>query len=299
MNTLIGLLMAFALAIAPGYVLADGNGESCATPQTLVPGYAYPGDTNNDGNPILAVGPIPSPANDHIYAFTATSANGFINMIGSDFDFAVYLLNGCTEPAAPAPLAEATANAHAVLAFSDLAVGATYYVVVTGNEEAGTGPDSKGFYSLYMPIPSAGANDGGASCAAAQPLARGRTYTGDTVFSNNFINTIGPLPSPGNDEVYSFTTDDVQGFLYIDSADYDFGVFVTNDCQASTGPPLVAVTGSAPALLGNLYSLTPGQTYYLIVTGDPSATVNYNGIYSLSTLPPPDVIFSDGFDGRD
>jgi hypothetical protein len=291
--------MVFALAIAPGYVLAGGDGQSCATPEALVPGYQYGSNTQNDGNPILAVGAIPSPANDHIYSFTATDPDGFINVIWATYDFAVYLVSECTEPTTPSPIAYVTGIAPAVLAFSGLVVGQTYYVIVSGDPNAGTGPSAYGGYGLYMPIPSAGGDDGGLSCASPQELLPGRTYTGNTLKSSNFIGSIGAFASPANDEVYSITRDvgGFYGFLYVDSADYDFGVFVTNSCGGSSGTPLAVVTGSAPAIL-DLSTLTAGQTYYLIVSGDPNADFNDNGEYSLSTLPPPEVIFSDGFDGR-
>ena len=293
MNKVIGLLMVLALAIAPGYVFADGDGESCATPQTLAPGYGYQGDTQYDGNPIQAIGPIVSPANDHIYAFTAIASDGFINMISANYDFAIYLLNACTEPTAPVPIAAAAGNAQAVLAFSGLTVGQTYYLIVSAPSDV----NANGYYELFMPIPSASGNDGGLSCASAQELLPGRTYTGNTLNSSNFIDAIGPLSSLANDEVYRFSSDDVYGFLYIDAADYDYGVFVTSACQPDTPAPLAAVAGTAPTIL-DLSTLPAGGTYYLIVSGDPAAGAGANGAYSLSTLPPPERIFDDGFDGR-
>jgi hypothetical protein len=295
---LLGLLLVLALVIAPGYALAGGDGQSCSTPEVLAPGYEFGGDTQLDGNPIAAVGALASPANDHIYAFTASVPDGFINMISADFDFALYLVANCTGDVTPAPIAYVTQDAHAVLAFSGLTVGETYFVIISGDPNAGTGPDATGSYRLYLPVASAAGNDGGLACASAQQLLPGHTYTGNTASSSNFISEIGGvLPSPAYDEIYAFTANDLGGFLYIDSADYDFGVFLTDACE----PPnqlFAAVSGRAPAIL-DLSGLTAGQTYYVIVSGDPGADASADGEYSLSILPPPDTVFSDGFDGRD
>jgi hypothetical protein len=246
----------------------------------------------------VAVGAIPSPANDHIYSFTANVADGFINIVSADYDFAAYLVSSCSGDITSAPIAYVAQNAHAVLAFSGLTVGQTYFLVVSGDPNAGTGPDAYGIYNFYMPIPSAGNDDGGLSCASASELLPGRTYTGNTVNAQNFIAEIGGVfASPANDEIYALTANDLGGFLYIDSASYDFGVFLTDACQPQN-EVFAAVTGSAPAIL-DLSGLTTGQTYYVIVSGDPNADASANGAYSLSTLPRPDRLFIDGFDGRD
>ena len=293
---MLGILLSLSCLLAPGRAFADGDGESCSTPQALVAGNDYNGNTENDEDAIENVGPVPSPANDHIYAFTADASSGFVNVIYSNYEYVVYLVSSCDGPDLPAPLSAVSDDSPGVLAFSGLTVGQTYYLIVSGAAAGGAG--ANGIYSLYMPIASSTDDDGGLSCAAAEPLLPGRTYTGNTLFANDVINNFGGVfASPATDEIYSFSPDDLGNFIYVDSADFDFGVFVTSSCSAQTGPVLDYATGNAPSFV-DISLLTPGQTYYLIVSGDPGASVDAEGEYSLSTLPASETIFNDGFDGR-
>lgn len=124
-------------------------------------------------------------------------------------------------------------------------------------------------------------NDG-FDCASATELSPGTTYSGSTADSTNFIPGIGPYPSPGKDRVYTFTAGGTTGPISINAATYQFAVFVTDTCAPVASPPLAAAAGALPTQI-NLPSLVPGQRYYLIVTGDPTASADIEGAYSLST----------------
>lgn len=128
----------------------------------------------------------------------------------------------------------------------------------------------------------AAVDNDGLDCASATELSSGKTYSGNTKYSNDFIEGIGPYSSPGKDRVYTFTATESTGPISIDWADYDFAAFVTTDCRTLAPAPLTVVTSSTPAQL-DLSSLAGGQRYYLIVTGNPAASTDIEGAYSLST----------------
>ena len=49
------------------------------------------------------------------------------------------------------------------------------------------------------------AQNGGTSCATATTLVSGSSYTADTTAAPNWMNSFGPLVSPSNDVVYTYT----------------------------------------------------------------------------------------------
>lgn len=297
MNAPLRFFMMLVVAIAPGHALAGDDGDSCATPQTLIAGQQYDGDTSVDANPIDNIGGVfASPGNDHVYAFTASQSSGFVDIISANYGFIVYLVAGCLGSTTTAPIAYVSENAPTVLGFSGLAVGQTYYLIVSGAPDADENAEN-GQYSLSMPNPASGEDDGGLDCASAQELAPGQTYSGSTVKAGYPITAIGPVQIQTRSEIYSFTAGDIGDWIFADWADYGIDLYVVTDCAEQT-PSAVANTENAPAAL-DLSQLAAGQTYYLVVTGRRQSGMDAVGRYSLSTLPAPpkpDAIFGNGFD---
>jgi len=67
---ILALLMACAV---PGIALAGPGGTTCATADRLFSDETASGDTSaaGYGNPVGAIGPLPSPANDAIYTWVS------------------------------------------------------------------------------------------------------------------------------------------------------------------------------------------------------------------------------------
>jgi len=133
------------------------------------------------------------------------------------------------------------------------------------------------------------AGEGGTTCATAQQIFSGSSYSGDTSAPGygNPVGAMGPLPSPGNDAIYYFVSDgQASSGIAVTAAGYNFGIFLTTDCGGSTAPPIQAATGpTVPATLeinNNGGALTAGATYYIIVSANPSDASAPSGTFSFS-----------------
>lgn len=132
------------------------------------------------------------------------------------------------------------------------------------------------------------AGPGGTSCATAEHLLAGGTYTGDTSAAGygNPVGAMGPLPSPANDSIYEFTSDGSNGNITVTAAGFNFGIFLTSNCAGSTAPPLSAATGpTAPASMP-LTGVAAGTQYFVIVSGNPADASAPSGTYTFTTPDP-------------
>jgi hypothetical protein len=137
------------------------------------------------------------------------------------------------------------------------------------------------------------AGSGGTSCATAQEIFPSSNYAGDTSANTNFIGAFGPLPSPGPDAVYKFTSDG-QATGTIDVAltgSWNGAIIMTGGCGGNAGNPIQAATGpgasiSMPVDNGAGAPLTAGTTYYVYITGNPSDNSGPSGPYTFATPNP-------------
>jgi len=159
MKKLAYTLALLTLGTAPGFALAGPGGTSCATAEEIFPSEQVSGDTSGAGygNPVGAVGPLPSPANDAIYKFTSDGqATTFIAFTGQ-YAWAAYLTTSCAGTAAsPMEAASGAAGASGNLPIDNgsggaLAAGTTYYVIVTGDPSQPA--SSNGGFSFTAPNP--------------------------------------------------------------------------------------------------------------------------------------------------
>lgn len=150
-------LMAFAMA--PGFALAGPGGTSCATAEEIFPLEALAGDTSGAGygNPVGAVGPLPSPANDAIYKFTSDGqATGSIAFTGQ-YPWAIYLTTTCAGTAGvPLEAQSGAAGSSGNMPIDNgaggaLAAGTTYFVIVSGDPS--TPASSNGVFNFTDPTP--------------------------------------------------------------------------------------------------------------------------------------------------
>jgi len=124
----------------------------------------------------------------------------------------------------------------------------------------------------------------GSSCANAMPISSNSQVNVDTTSSPNSVGALGGLPSPGNDKIYKFTAQGASGDVQISNATYDFGVFLVPSCNGgTTGSPIQAATGPATTGSFPVDGLTDGQTYYIIVSGNPSVNAPLSGSLTIST----------------
>ena len=131
------------------------------------------------------------------------------------------------------------------------------------------------------------AGPGGTTCATAEVMV-GNTYSGDTSAAGygNPVGGFGPLPSPSNDAIYTFTANNTTGPLTVTAAGYNYGVFLTTNCTGTTAPPIQAATGPAVGGSFPLDGLTNGTQYFVIMSGNPSDSSAPNGSYTFITTFP-------------
>jgi hypothetical protein len=111
------------------------------------------------------------------------------------------------------------------------------------------------------------AGPGGTTCAGAEVLAAGGTYTGDTSNAaySNVVGGFGPLPSPAADSIYTFTAvSGVSGSITVTAAGYNFGIFLEAACAAAAPPPINAATGPAAPQSMSLAGVAAGTQYWVI-----------------------------------
>lgn len=126
------------------------------------------------------------------------------------------------------------------------------------------------------------AGSGGTTCANAEVLQAGTTYSGDTSGAGygNPNNTFGPVPSPANDAIYKFVANNVSTSESITvNFGYDGFIALTGGCANNAQPYYGGQggTGSQTLSLSLPAALVNGTTYYIIISGNPTADNTNNG----------------------
>ena len=150
MNRCFAILMAVSLC-AVSEADAQNGGTSCETATQLLP-QAFTADTTAAPNWMTSFGPLVSPSNDVVYTSVATPGmSRFIMPVASDYAFAMYLIDNCSNSGAePTPIG-ATATIGTGIDVSGLTIGNAYFVVVTGT--AAGGPGANGHLTFNSPFP--------------------------------------------------------------------------------------------------------------------------------------------------
>lgn len=136
------------------------------------------------------------------------------------------------------------------------------------------------------------AGPGGQTCATAEEIFPSGTYSGDTSTYGNPIGAFGPLPSPGPDAIYKFTSDgQATTAITVTAAGFDSAIFLTQTCAGDSGTPLEAaqsatVPYSMPVDNGAGAPLTAGTTYYVVVSGNPANSSGPSGTFTFTTPSP-------------
>lgn len=139
-------------------------------------------------------------------------------------------------------------------------------------------------FALLSAVSASAFAQDGSSCTSPIPILSNSIYNSDTTSSPNSIGALGGLPSPGNDLIYSFTANGASGNVLVTGASYDFGIFLVPSCTGgSTGSPLQAATGPGATGSFPVDGLTDGQTYFIVVSGDPSVNAPLNGTLTFGT----------------
>jgi len=125
--------------------------------------------------------------------------------------------------------------------------------------------------------------DGGTSCATAQEIFSGQSYSGDTSTSTNFVGAFGALPSPGPDLAFKFTAGAAtSGSIAVTiTGGWNAGGVITAACGGNGGNPIQAATGTA-AFNIPLTGFTAGTTYYFYMTGNPSDNSGPSGPFNFT-----------------
>lgn len=138
-----------------------------------------------------------------------------------------------------------------------------------------------------LAAPAAYAQDG-SSCAQSIPLAAGQpAVVVDTTGGMNWNASYGPLVSPSNDIMYTFTANgSPTGSITPTAATYSFALYLLNSCTAGAQPTPIGATGTIGQgiSLGGL--VTNGTQYWLAVTGTAAGGPGANGTVTFSTPDP-------------
>lgn len=128
-----------------------------------------------------------------------------------------------------------------------------------------------------------GANAMAQTCASPIQIFSDTPFNGDSCTADNTITGFGPLPSPHNDVVYSFVAQGANATLTMNAAaGYDYAVLLIDACSAIAPAPLNGSTGPANGGNFQLSGLTDGNTYYVVVTGNPSNAAAQCGSYTVA-----------------
>jgi hypothetical protein len=129
------------------------------------------------------------------------------------------------------------------------------------------------------------------TCADALPLTSNGTFTSDTTGTTNWLFTFGPVISPSNDQLYTFTAGPgPYGSITPTSASYQFAMYLIPSC-ADTGTEPTPIGNTATVGTGinlaSIPSVTEGNTYFLAVTGTNAGGAGANGTvtFTTGTLP--------------
>jgi len=137
--------------------------------------------------------------------------------------------------------------------------------------------------------PVAYAQDG-SSCANAIPMVAPSTVNVDTSTATGWINSFGPLLSPSNDIIYTFTSGATapDGTITPTASDYAFAIYALSSCSAGAGPVPIASTGTLNQPI-NLAAANPptvaGHQYFIAVTGSTAGGAGANGTVTLAVQP--------------
>lgn len=135
---------------------------------------------------------------------------------------------------------------------------------------------------LLLVAPGIALAQPGQTCAEAIQIFSDSSVSGDTCGSVNGIGALGPLPSPHNDLIYFFVADGASATISMPAASYDYGVFLTSGCAGTTPAPTQAATGPAAGGSFPVGGLTDGNTYYVIVSGNPSVDTPSCGTFDMN-----------------
>jgi hypothetical protein len=122
------------------------------------------------------------------------------------------------------------------------------------------------------------------TCATATPIYSNQTYNSDTTATTNWLTSFGPVVSPSNDALYTFTA----GAQPLDpivptASNYAFAMYLIPSCSDSGTEP-VPVASSATLNTGvSLAGANAGSTYFLAVTGTAAGGPGANGTLTFNT----------------
>jgi len=130
----------------------------------------------------------------------------------------------------------------------------------------------------------------GSSCAAAIPLRApvpGTVVNIDTTTGAGWINNYGPLVSPSNDIVYTFTTgaSGATGSISATASNYQFAIYVLSSCTAGAGPTPIGATSTLNSPIELTSIVQPNTQYWVAITGTAAGGAGANGTVSLALQP--------------
>ena len=127
----------------------------------------------------------------------------------------------------------------------------------------------------------------GGSCAEAIPLTPNNALVVDTTGGTNWIANYGPLGSPSNDIVYTFTTGAAAatGSITATASNYAFAVYVLGSCTAGAGPTPIGATGTLNAPIQLAPITAPTTQYWVAVNGTAAGGAGANGTVTLNVQP--------------
>jgi hypothetical protein len=138
-----------------------------------------------------------------------------------------------------------------------------------------------------LAAPVAYAQDG-SSCANAISIPGGGFTTDtDTTGGSNWVGNYGPLASPSNDVVYTFTSGDTAptGNIVANSASYSFALYLLNSCAANSGATPIGATATVGGTIA-LTGITAANTqYWLAVTVTAAGGSTANGTANWTINP--------------
>jgi len=134
---------------------------------------------------------------------------------------------------------------------------------------------------------SAYAQDG-SSCASAIPFGPNSSFVVDTTTGTGWINNYGPLVSPSNDIVYTFTTGAAAatGSISATASNYQFAIYLLSSCTAGAGPTPIGATSTLNTGIFLAATTQPNTQYWVAVTGTAAGGAGANGTVTLDLEPP-------------
>lgn len=133
----------------------------------------------------------------------------------------------------------------------------------------------------------------GDSCATAQPIVGGQSYTNDTTGETNWISNLGPAINTANDYAYTFTTGTTAptGDIAVTAANYPFSLYLINACAGNPYPTPIGGTATVGGTIS--LSVTFASTQYWLIQTTTTAGGAVNGSLTFSTPIPTPVTLQD------